>query len=712
MQAWRDSGIFEDVEAAQLAEFRAGADASRQVAGARVTPGMFDLLGVEPIRGRTFHDLEGRPGSGDVVMLSEQLWRGQYGADPAILGARIPIDGVQMLVAGIMPATFRFPRPSTNIWTPFDPIAVEAGATTLFGRLAPGVPLRDAAARTIPLAIQFGRLPESYRPGSAPPLRPVGYVDLGAFAPRAIWLLFAGAVLVFLALCANAGGVLLGDLSSRRRELGICSAVGASRARAMRQLAIEYAFIATAGIAGGIGIAGVLTSAVPALFEGRSLNLIDVDLRAMLVACALGATAVVLAGLLPAWAGTSADPVVSLRSARASGTDTRGSHRAGRALVALEIALACALLAGSAGLARSLVNLVTADRGIDDAGIVRVRVSGLDEVAASETAMKLATEAIEARFAAWPVIGEVALSRDLPPGLTSNVDYVHHGPPGTRPDPADAIPSDRYRVGPSFLSLHGLPVLRGRSFDASDTPFDAIVGGRLAELMWPGRDPVGETFAAGSQKRGYRVIGVTREIQLPTLDRELDRPEFYTPLGWTSRTLYVSFRCRGACPSEQDVRAQVTAVHASLRASSSAASQNEYAEHLRLPRAAAQVAGVFGVVAVVAAAGGLFSVLTHAVRRRRREFGIRVALGASRGEIRWLVSKDTGSLVIAGIVAGAAGGWMIARGLAAFRYGVTAGDPLTWGSVLAVLGCAALAAAWRPTVQAMHVDPMTLLKEE
>ena len=269
---------------------------------------------------------------------------------------------------------------------------------------------------------------------------------------------------------------------------------------------------------------------------------------------------------------------------------------------------------------------------------------------------------------------------------------------------------DMYRVDPGFFSLFGIRIVSGRALEVTDSDFDAVIGERLANQLWPGLDPVGQTFTVG-RRTGYRVVGVAGEIRLPTLDRELDRPELYLPIGTDSDTLRLSLRCRASCPDVATMQSRLQEVHPALTARIIATAENPYLLQLRLPQAIAEVGGLFAIVAVLTAAGGLFTVMTYAVGRRRREFGIRTALGASPRQMGRLVFRDALTLTGAGILAGTLGGWFVARSLAAFHYGVTAADPVVWTGVLGALGLTALAASWRPARQAMRADPVALLRD-
>jgi hypothetical protein len=274
------------------------------------------------------------------------------------------------------------------------------------------------------------------------------------------------------------------------------------------------------------------------------------------------------------------------------------------------------------------------------------------------------------------------------------------------------VPSDGYRVGSSFFTVYRIPILRGRTFEPGDTELDVVIGERLAGLLWPGEDPVGRTYTLGSFRQPRRVIGVAGEIRLPTVDAARDLPEFYRPLERDIGSVYFSLRCRGACPDDARMRAMVASVHPALSARIVSPSELEYLNHLRLPRALAEVGGLFAIVAVLTAAGGLFSVMTHAVGRRRREFGIRTALGASPRQMRALVFRDAMTVTTIGLSSGVLGGWLVARTLTAFHYGVSPSDPVTWVAVFGTLSVTSFAALWRPARQAVRIDPVALLREE
>lgn len=238
-----------------------------------------------------------------------------------------------------------------------------------------------------------------------------------------------------------------------------------------------------------------------------------------------------------------------------------------------------------------------------------------------------------------------------------------------------------------------------------------MISQRVAQALWPAGAAIGQTMLVGRRDR-RRVVGVAGEVRLPTLEEDIDRPEIYLPLDWTARTLYLSLRCSGPCPARDVIEERLRRVHPVLEARVRPSADAAFTRELLLPKAVAQIAAVFGAVSVLTAAGGLFSLLTAAVGRRRREFGIRAALGASPSQLRLLVLHEGARLVVAGLFVGVIGGIGVSYWLGAMQYGVTIADPMAWAIVLGLLTVTALAATWRPGRQAVRINPIVLLKED
>jgi predicted permease len=714
LRAWQESAAFTGAESAvrdtALIEVN-GAVVARGIA--RVTPGLFDLLGgVRPLRGRLFDASEIRAGLNDRVLLSEDVWRTLYHADPAIIGRPVLIDGEPLVVIGVLPADFRFPSWNTVIWRAVDFHAMRASLANelprAYVRFAPNVPRPDA----LRMATEAARAADSGNLALWPRVEPLAGLVLDPYYQRAVPLLAGGVILVFLVLCANVSSLLLARLTARQREFGMRSALGASRGRLIRQAFVESSVLGLFGIIAGIGVGWMLVSLsrafLPEAFLLRTLNPLNIDLRALTVTSVSGVVATVAAGLLPAWLGTRTRSERSLRITERSGTETRGARAVTRSLLVGQIALACTLLVGATLLVRSFINLANAERGLDVDGVLVTSMSLAPPAFPDRVSRAAAARAIEEQVRRLPGVQRLAWTYGLPPdGGAISFGKWQSDAPGT---PSVDMVVDRYGVGPEFFGLYGIPLLGGRTFDPSDQQGAVVIGERLARTLWPALDPVGRTFSFRTER--FQVLGLVREIHHPSLDARNDRPEFYQPFTGVGSYAMMSIRCAPTCPNAAVVRQQILSAHPAVRVVDAQPLEDVYFEELARPRAAAALGFAFAGVAVLAAAGGLFSVLSYAVGRRKREFGIRTALGASPAQIRRVVLRDGFVVAVAGVAVGSLAAWAVGRALVSLQYGVTIADPVTWTVVLGVLGVTTVIASWRPARQAMRADPVLLLSEE
>ncbi len=713
LEAWRKCGAFAAVESADgdsaLLELDGGAVAVRGMA--RVTPGVFDLLGgVRPIRGRLFVAADAAAGNNDRVLLSEDVWRSLYHHDPDIIGRRVTIAGESLTVIGILPAAFRFPDWNTVIWKPVEVSTSATGGTAprarAYVRFARNMPRADAER----VATAAGRAADPANAGKRVQVNPLAGLVLDAYYQRAVPVLAGAVGLMFLVLCANVSSLLLARLTVRQREFSVRSALGASRGRLLRQGLAESLMLGALAIALGLGVGWLLVSIartfLPEAFLIRTLNPLDLDARATLFASASGFAATLAAGLLPAWLGSRMQASESLRLTDRGATDTRGARQAMRALLTAEVALACVLLVGATLLVRSFMNLAHADRGLDSKGVMTATLSFPRAAFPDATSRAAAAQSIEEQVRALPGVRLASWSYGMPPagGAISFGNWTSDV--GRTVD----MTVDRYSVGPQLFALYGIPLLQGRPFDSSDHQGVVIVGQRLAEALWPGADPIGHTFSFLQER--FQVIGVAREIHHPSLDPRVDRPEFYEPFAGIGSYANLSLRCDAGCPDPALIRQRIALGHPAARIVSVRSLDDVYFEDLARPRASAALAFVFAVIATIAAAGGLFSVLSYAVARRRREFGIRTALGASGAQIGALIVRDGMSVALTGLGIGALGAGALARVLGSLQYGVTMRDPSSWMIVFAVLTITSILASWRPARHATLVNPVLLLREE
>jgi len=711
LQAWRECGAFSSVESAEadtaLVEFD-GSVAVRAIA--HVTPGIFDLLGgVRPLRGRLFEPADGTAGNTDRALLSEDVWRSLYHRDPDIIGRRITVGGESLIVIGILSSEFRFPAWNTVIWRPIDLSAPSrtgaAPRARAYVRFTKTVPRADAAR----IATATARAADASNAQKRVQVDPLAGLVLDPYYQRAVPVLAGAVVLMFLVLCANVSSLLLARLTARQREFSVRSALGASRARLLRQGLAESLLLGALAGASGTGVGWILVSLartfLPEAFLIRTLNPLDLDARALAFTAGVGLVATIAAGVLPAWLGSRMSGE-SLRLTDRGATESRGARTLMRALLTVEVALACVLLVGATLLVRSFVNLARAGRGLETRGVLTATMSLPRPAFADAASRTAAAQSIEEQLRALPGVRQATWSFGIPPsgGAISFGDWISDE--GRTID----MDVDRYSVGPQFFSLYGIPLLRGRSFDPADPAGTVVVGDGFAQALWPGADPVGRTFTFMRER--FHVIGMAREIHHPSLDARLDRPEFYEPFAGVGSYAMLSVRCDPACPDPALIRQRIARGHPAARVVSVRALDDVYFEELARPRASAALALVFAVIATLAAAGGLFSVLTYAVARRRREFGIRTALGASGLEIGSLVIRDGMFVALSGLSIGALAGWAMGRVMRSLQYGVTPGDPVSWTVVLAVLVITTVVASWRPARQAMLVNPVLMLKEE
>jgi len=709
LAAWRDRGGFATLASAapDTALVTGTGDGLQPRRMAWVTPDLFALLGdVRPLAGRVFLPGEGRAGADDRVLLSETLWRAAFGADPGIVGRRIVVGDDRVEVVGILPASFRFPAWDTALWRPIDfsapPTARahdRAWPIARFGARPPA----DALA----LATRLAREADAAFVDKTAVVRPL--VDVEAYDRRAVPLLAGAVGLVFVVLCLNVAALRAVQLGQRRRDFGVSLALGASRARLLGEAAFDGVMIGVAGIAGGVALgAGLLRVAranlPPSLVP--SLNPLEIDARAMAVMAALALLVTLATAIWPAWRASRVDPLEALGAVARTATASRRTRLIARLILVAEMALACVLLIAAGLLVRTFLNLSHADRGLDTAGVLTATVVLPADGFRDKDARTAAVVAMDASLRGLPGVRALTWSTGVPPAGGS-IAFDVKGDTGAD---AAARDVDLYAVGPAFFELYRVPLTRGRGFTAADDDHAAIVGERLARQLWPGLDPVGRTLSWGD--RSLQVVGVVREVQFPTVAANRDRPEFYEPYRGPGRYVTLSLRCGTACPSLGVLRERLLAASPGATVWKADRLDDIYLAELARPRAVAAAGAGFAGIAAVAAIAGLFCVLTFAGAERRRELGIRTALGATPARLGRLVLTEAVGIAAVGLALGAAAAISLGRAAASLTYGVTTGDPLTWTAVIGSLALLAIAAGIRPAREAMRVDPVQLLRHE
>jgi putative ABC transport system permease protein len=715
IRAWRSSPAFSAVHGfVQQPAIMKGESGLSSNSAVWITPGSFEMLGVAPMLGRTFVESEGRQGTDDRIIISERVWRSQYASDPNIVGRRILVSGAPTTVVGVLPPGFHFPYWMTDVWRPYDlnvpPTASADSPVIAYARLARDMPLADAARLATIAASGVEPLD-----GRRIILRSVAAGFLDDYSRMAIMALAGGVALVFLVLCANVTNLILARTTDRRQEFGVCSALGASRGRLLRQAFAENVLLSLVATIAGLFAAwqflSVARSVLPEEFLIRTLNPVQIDWRAIAATSLLAMIAALGSGLLPAWIGTALNPADSIRSTGRGGTETRASRAWTRSLLVAEVALATALLVAAGVLVTSFVNLMAVDPGLDVRRVVTASLT-LPEFAFQNRQSRSAfAEELHREMQSLPGVESVALSFGLPPEGGAMVEEpVHTDVPGAPERRVDVL---YYYVGPEFFRVYGINLIQGRGFRPTDGANQAVVSEKLARLLWPGTSPLNHTFTFKGYDEWYHVVGVSREVRSSTMVDPLDDlPEFYTPSSLGGRHLSLGVRCGSVCPDERSIRDRIRATSPNVIVSSLEPLDRAYSSQFARPRAASNLALSFAVVAILAVAGGLFSVLSYAVGRRRREFGIRIAMGAQPHEIRGLVLRDAVGVALLGLGLGMPLAWLLSQALTALAPGVTIVNPVVWGTTVAIIVGATLFAAWRPAVSAMRTDPLALMRDE
>lgn len=724
-RAVRASGAFAAVFAAyqEAASFGEG-DNARSFAGAWISPGFFEDLGVRPLLGRTFIAGEGRAGADAVAVVSESVWRSQLGRDPNVVGTRVRINGAPVLVVGVLPERIHFPFPSTAVWRAFDiesppPPRSPRQALNVYTyvRLKRGVPPDDATQR----AMEAIRAVDPRDPGDILTVGPIP-TGLNQYSDATVRALAAGVGLVFFVLCANVANLMLTRLDARRREFGTCSALGASRARLLRQAVFEQMLVAiVASIVGVAAAAGLITLAnayLPSDIVKSTLNPLAVDYRVVLATSLCGLAAVTMTGVVPAWIGTRQDLALGLRMASAATTDSRASKRTSAAFLIGEIALAVALAVAAGLQLRSFVNLLHVDQGFALEQLVSFRVGFPPRAFADSPQRYVVAENLRTALERLPGVEGVALSAGVPSigGVGIYFYDVQPDTPGAAPV---HIIWQAYDVAPEFFGVLGIKLLQGRGFQKGDGPDAVVISQSMASQLWPGSNSVpGHTLTYG--KDTVQIIGVANEIRNPLQDPRSDQPEFYQPLftaaaggdSLAAQSVSLTVRCAAGCPTIDAMRRELTATSAAINVRAAQRLSDAYIETLARPRTGAVVTIAFAVIGLLTVAGGLFAVLSRVVLRRQREFGIRLALGATPREVGRLVERNSWGLGAIGLVVGVGLAWAVARVLAAVQYQVAFADPMIWTAVLVAMALTILAASWLPARRATKIDPLQLIRDQ
>jgi putative ABC transport system permease protein len=697
------------------------------VVGQVVTTGFFDLLGVRPIAGRTFLPAD-ESTSPTVVVLSETFWRARFGSDRSIVGRAISLDGVPTTVIGIVPAAFHFQR-TAGLWRLASTPDAVNGRRPRFnlqvvGRLKPGVSPDAARADLAPLAETLAKEYGDRRVGRYITVTPLRDVLIGGEL-RMTSLLFVGVVgFVLLMCCANVANLLLARATARARELALRSALGAGRRRIVVQLLTESLVLAVIGGVLGLGVGAAILAVAPSLIPPDLLPgaiALAFDGRVMTFCAAITLIVGVLFGLAPAWHATGVSLVQALSGGTRGSTGRGGGFR--HVLVVAEVATAVLLLCGAGLLLRTLLTVDTVDPGYraDADSVLTMDVTLPEQRYPTPESRLRFYQDVEREVLAVPRVRSAGWAATLPFGnaqIGRSAFQIVGDPP---PPPDDRPLADYQVVSPSYFETLRIPIVAGRGFtdrDRADSVRVCIVNEGFVRRHLSGRNPIGVrvVFGGSSAPGGNvrEVVGVARQVK-GAPDEPQDFLQIYIPhtqMSHTEAYLVVSPTDGPADVLAPGVRAAVARVDPQQPVRRLVTLGHVAREATARYRFRAVMVVTFAGLALVLAMVGVFGVLAYSVQQRTREFGVRIALGATTTNVLGLVLGSAARVIGVGVALGLGAALIFAQAVSTFLFGVTPRDPVTFASVTTVLIVTAAVACTLPALRAARVDPVVTFRTE
>ena len=736
------SGVFQEISAVAPSNSAiAGGERTVRAECLITSPDYFTLLGAKPELGRVYAAQDATPGFLTPLVISDGFWRRYFGSDPKIVGRQMHLDKDLYTIVGVMPPGFRHPGPTLDtdveVWLatgfngapfPVPPVRAQRFIPAAIGRLKPGMTLARAQAQLDTYVAQLSRqYPGDYPAASSWALRLIPVKEDLVGPQRTELLILLGAVgFVLLIACVNIANLLLARSSARRREIAIRLALGAGRARLVRQLLTESTLLSV--LSGVFALVTVLflkdaiISLAPA--DIPRLNEIDFSAGVFFFAFLISIATGILFGLVPALQAANPNQVENLREGGRGSSIGRRHTRLSRVLAVAEVALSIILLAGAGLLLRSFWRVLAVHPGFNAAHLNTVQIwipisnnPATDPYAVEEKRADFLLE-IDRRVAALPGVEQASLSGNDTLPMNSGRNYSLFTIPAHPADSARNPFADIAVVDAQYFQTMDVPLISGRNFTALDTyktqPV-AVIDQTLARQYWPQENPVGQQikFGFGRGVQGVTIIGIAGDIRSDGFESPTV-PHIYVPLGQFAPVNAVAF-LRSRVDAEhlgEAVRREVEKVDTNVPVHSISTMDQIISRSVADRRFALELLGVFAAVALLLAAVGIYGVMSYSFSQRTHEVGIRVALGAQRLDILSLALGEGMRIVVIGLISGLIGAAIVTRIFRSMLFEVGPGDPTTFISVAAILAGVAFFACYIPARRATCVDPLIALREE
>jgi putative ABC transport system permease protein len=728
----------ESHEFAAMAALRRGrgllqdSESSETVTTARVSADLMQVLGAAPLLGRWLLPEEDISGTERVVVLSHSLWRRRYGGDPAILGRDIQLDGQPHRVVGVMPGAFTFPpmmrfqegfvlQPG-DVWLPLGRQTSASSRTSrnlwVFGLLAPGA---TAAAADAELNVVADRLRSQYPESNLESaVRVVTLRDqLVATVRPTLWMLMAGVGLLVILTCANLSSLLLAGLIARSHEMATRIALGAGRRRLIRQLISENLLLTLVSGAIGLALASRILVMLPILLPADFPRLADIRLDSSVVLFVLFGAVVsgVLVAGAPVFLIARMDPQALLREGGRNNFGSLQQARMRGLMISSQIAIAVTLLVGGSLLVKSLLQVQRVDPGFDTDDLLVMQLNVPPSLYPAPEALRLLYRGLEERVMALPGVHAATVAARVPfSQVRSGWAIDIEGDP-VDPNP---LPSAGYHnVGPLFFRTMAIPLQRGRSFDATDTPDGppvAVVSETFVAENWPNQDPLGKRFRLGDPERTdpwITVIGVVGPIRHSALEVTAGSDFYLCDCQRTPQTVHFVVRTDGsAMRAASAVRAEVARQSKFIAVQNVTTMNDMIKASLTDRRIGAFLVAFLAVSALILASLGLYAVLSHAVAQRTREIGLRVAVGASSHEVAMRVLRQGMWMIVPGLAAGLVVSAIVSGALRALLWQMSPYDPAIFTGIPILLCVVAAVAVSIPAIRAARLDPIRALRSK